>query len=59
MFYNHLIHAGFKKDEVIKRNIPHKLMPTLRDKKTGKFTTLDNKDCKQVYPDEYIIIVRK
>lgn len=59
VFYNHLIHAGFKKDEVIKRNIPHKLMPTLRDKKTGKFTTLDNKDCKQVYPDEYIIIVRK
>lgn len=59
VFYNHLIHAGFKKVNIIKRNIPHKLMPTLRDKKTGKFTTLDNKNCKQVYPDEYIIIVRK
>ena len=59
VFYNHLIHTGFKKIDIIKRNIPNKLMPTLRDKKTGKFTTLDNKDCKQVYPDEYIIIVRK
>lgn len=59
VFFNHLIHAGFRKKNVIKRNIPNKLMPTLRDKRTGKFTTLDNKDCKQVYPDEYILIVKK
>lgn len=59
VFYDFLKKAGFKKVQVIKRNIPHKLMPTLRDKVTGKFTTLENKDCKQVYPDEYIIIVKK
>ena len=59
VFYDFLRKAGFKKVDIIKRNIPNKLMPTLRDKVTGKFTTLDNKDCKRVYPDEYIIIVSK
>lgn len=59
VFYDFLREAGFKKEKVIKRNIPNKLMPTLRDKNTGKFTTLSNQDCKKVYPDEYIIIVRK
>lgn len=59
VFYGFLKNAGFKRVEVIKRNIPNKLMPTLRDKVTGKFTTLSNKNCKQVYPDEFIIIVRK
>lgn len=59
VFYDFLRKAGFKKVDVIKRNIPNKLMPTLRDKNTGKFTTLSNQDCKKVYPDEYIIIVRK
>ena len=59
VFYDLLRKVGFKKVQIIKRNIPHKLMPTLRDKITGKFTTLDNKNCKKVYPDEYIIIVKK
>jgi DNA modification methylase len=59
VFYEFLKHNGFKKVDIIKRNIPNKLMPTLRDKITGKFTTLDNKDCKKVYPDEYIIIVKR
>lgn len=59
VFYDFLMTAGFKEVKVIKRNIPNKLMPTLRDKITGKFTTLNNQDCKKVYPDEYIIIVKK
>ncbi len=59
VLYDYLIKAGFNDVEVIKRNIPFKLMPTLRDKKTGRFTTLDNKNCKKVYPDEFIIIMRK
>ncbi len=59
VFYDLLMTIGFKKVKVIKRNIPNKLMPTLRDKITGKFTTLSNQDCKKVYPDEYIIIVKK
>lgn len=59
VFFDLLKMAGFRKKEIIKRNIPYKLMPTLRDKVTGKFTTLDNSNCKQVYPNEYIVIVKK
>lgn len=59
VFFDLLKIAGFRKKEIIKRNIPYKLMPTLRDKITGKFTTLDNSNCKQVYPNEYIVIVKK
>lgn len=59
VFFDLLKMAGFRKKEIIKRNIPYKLMPTLRDKITGKFTTLDNSNCKQVYPNEYIVIVKK
>ena len=59
VFYEFLRNAGLKKIEVIKRSIPHKLMPTLRDKNTGRFTKQDNPNCKKVYPNEYIIIMQK
>lgn len=59
VFFEFLRNAGLHKVRVIKRSIPHKLMPTLRDKNTGRFTKLDNPDCKKVYPNEYIIIMRK
>ena len=58
-FFDCLRNTGLEKVNIIKRNIPNKLMPTLRDPVTGRFTTLNNKDCKQVYPDEYIIIVKR
>ncbi|MDO1500572.1 DNA methyltransferase [Winogradskyella maritima] len=51
--------SGFEIEDVIKRSIPHKLIPTIRDKKTGKFTTINNKNSKQIYPEEYIIIAKK
>lgn len=59
VFYEFLRNAGLKKIEIIKRSIPHKLMPTLRDKNTGKFTKQDNPNCKKVYPNEYVIIMKK
>jgi DNA modification methylase len=59
VFFEFLQNAGLHKVDVIKRSIPHKLMPTLRDKNTGRFTRLDNPNCKKVYPNEYIIIMRK
>ncbi|MGX8713200.1 MAG: DNA methyltransferase [bacterium] len=59
VFYEFLRNAGLRKVSVIKRSIPHKLMPTLRDKKTGRFTKQDNPNCKKVYPNEYIIIMKK
>lgn len=59
VFCELLENAGLIKKEVIKRSIPHKLMPTLRDSKNGKFTKQDNPNCKKVYPNEYIIIMKK
>lgn len=59
VFFEFLRNAGLHKVDVIKRSIPHKLMPTLRDKNSGRFTKLDNPNCKKVYPNEYIIIMRK
>lgn len=59
VFLEILLSAGFTKEDVIKRSIPYKLIPAIRDKNTGKFTTLDNENSKLVYPDEYILIVKK
>lgn len=50
---------GFNLVDIIKRSIPNKLIPTIRDKKTGKFSKLKNKDSKLVYPEEYILIAKK
>ncbi len=51
--------TGFEIQEVIKRSIPFKLIPTIRDENTGRFTTLENKNSKKIYPEEYIVIVYK
>jgi DNA modification methylase len=50
---------SFNLVDVIKRSIPHKLIPTIRDKKTGRFSKLKNKESKLVYPEEYILIAKK
>ena len=59
VFYDFLQSTGLQEVAVIKRSIPHKLMPTLRDSVTGKFSKLDNPNCKKVYPNEYVIIMQK
>jgi DNA modification methylase len=59
VFFEFLRNAGLHKVNVIKRSIPNKLMPTFRDKNTGRFTKQENPNCKKVYPNEYIIIMRK
>ncbi len=59
VFTEMLTSIGFEMIEIIKRSIPNKLIPTIRDKKTGKFSKLDNKDSKLVYPEEYILIAKK
>ncbi|MFZ2412083.1 MAG: hypothetical protein WAW23_10965, partial [Candidatus Methanoperedens sp.] len=50
---------GFTLVDIIKRSIPSKLIPTIRDKQTGKFSKLENKNSKLVYPEEYILIAKK
>jgi DNA modification methylase len=50
---------GFKVVDVIKRSIPHKLIPTIRDKVSGRFVKPESEQSKLVYPEEYIIIAKK
>lgn len=59
VFAEILVSLGFNLVDIIKRSIPNKLIPTIRDKKTGKFSKLKNKDSKLVYPEEYILIAKK
>ncbi len=59
VFAEILLMQNFKLIEIIKRSIPYKLIPTIRDKKTGKFTKLENENSKLVYPEEYILIAKK
>jgi DNA modification methylase len=59
VFAEILTSLGFELIEIIKRSIPNKLIPTIRDKKTGRFSRLKNKDSKLVYPEEYILIAKK
>ena len=58
-FTEYFVGHNFKILEIIKRKINHKIMPTIRDKLTGKFTGLKNKNKQLIYPEEYIIIARK
>ena len=54
-----LMSLGFEIVDIIKRSIPYKLIPAIRDKTNGRFTTLDSKNSKLCYPEEYIIIAKK
>ncbi|WP_430899749.1 MULTISPECIES: DNA methyltransferase [unclassified Paraflavitalea] len=59
VFAETLTLLGFELVEIIKRSIPYKLIPTIRDRKSGRFSKLKNKDSKLVYPEEYILIAKK
>jgi DNA modification methylase len=47
--------SGFRLDRIIKREIPSKILPQKRDKKTGQFASNDNANS-EAYPIEYIVI---
>lgn len=59
VFVELLTECGFSMVDIIKRSIPNKLIPTIRDKKSGKFSKLGNDQSKLVYPEEYILIAKK
>lgn len=59
VFTEILSDTGFNIIEIIKRSIPNKLIPTIRDTRSGKFSKLENDQSKLVYPEEYIIIAKK
>ncbi len=49
---------GFEPVAVIKRIIPSKTLPQIRDPKTGKFTSA-RANAVQAYPEEFILLFRK
>ncbi len=61
VFWDLLKKAGFQanRKNIIKRSIPYKLMPTLRNIETGRFAKVTEPNVKKVYPNEYILVVEK
>ena len=51
--------VGFEIERVIRRVIPSKTLPQVRDPQTGKFTTARNSQAVEAYPEEFIVIARK
>lgn len=59
VFVEQLQNLGFKIDDIIKREIPSKNLPSIRDKKTGRFAKVTDKKKVLAYPTEYILIMQK
>jgi DNA modification methylase len=59
VFIEQMGNLGFAIEDIIKREIPSKNLPSLRDKKTGRFAKATDKNRIYAYPTEYIIIMKK
>ncbi|MDE0092142.1 MAG: DNA methyltransferase [Oligoflexia bacterium] len=59
VFAEQLQNLGFKKDHIIKREIPSKILPSTRDKKTGRFSKVAHERKVFAYPTEYILVFKK
>ena len=59
VFAEQLQNLGLKIADVIKREIPSKNLPSVRDEKTGKFARISDKNKVSAYPTEYILIMEK
>ena len=59
VFVEQLQNLGLKVADVIKREIPSKNLPSVRDKKTGKFASITDKNKVSAYPTEYILVMEK
>lgn len=59
VFAEQLQNLGFKIVDIIKREIPSKNLPSMRDEKSGKFARITDKNKTYAYPTEYILIMEK
>ncbi len=59
VFVEQLQNLGFRIDDIIKREIPSKNLPSMRDKRTGRFTKAADKKKIFIYPTEYILVMQK
>ena len=58
VFAEQMMGMGFVFERLIEREIPSKILPQVRDKKTGRFTSTIAADY-LAYPHEYILVMRK
>ena len=58
VFAEQMMRLGFELESLIDREIPSKILPQVRDKKTGRFTAKQSADF-LAYPHEYILVMRK
>ncbi len=59
VFTEQLQNLGLKIADIIKREIPSKNLPSVRDEKTGKFAKITDKNKVSAYPTEFILIMEK
>lgn len=59
VFVEQLQNLGLKIADIIKREIPSKNLPSVRDEKTGKFARITDKNKIYAYPTEYILVMEK
>lgn len=59
VFAEQLQNLGFCIAEIIKREIPSKNLPSVRDPKTGKFARVTDTNKVAAYPTEFILIMEK
>ena len=58
IFAESIQHSGFTLDRIINREIPSKILPQTRDKRTGRFTS-SSEATSVAYPMEYIVTGEK
>jgi DNA modification methylase len=59
VFQQQFENIGFKTHDIIKREIPSKMLPSTRDPETGKFGKATGSNIKMAYPTEYILLMEK
>lgn len=59
VFVEQFVNLGFEVEEIIKREIPSKTLPSTRDKATGRFSKTVHKGKVYAYPTEYILVMKK
>ena len=59
VFLEQMQNIGFKTRDIIKREIPSKILPQTRDPHNGRFTTSSDSKKVLAYPVEYILVMEK
>ncbi|MCS7078275.1 MAG: site-specific DNA-methyltransferase [Bacteroidia bacterium] len=59
VFIEQMQNLGFSIFDIVKREIPSKMLPSTRDSKTGQFAKSNQENVILAYPTEYILIFKK